>query len=196
MSGALMLIVIAAWCFGTAIRLHLRSGRGRHPAAHLPASEAPDDPQNAAPADTPVQLPAATPEPAPERVRAPMHGKRRVPPSRAMRAATLDRVEHTVDLPRELTEEIPPELCVNIWRREIGGGETLVAEVTWDGRRVRWSTHDLSPNTLAELQRLVIERTGLWPGHGRAYVEGVAHTLADPGHGSRWRAEHGLRRTA
>lgn len=185
MFGSLLLAVFAAWCFGTAIRVHLRASGSSRPKGAGTASHKPD-PEGAT---APAQL-------EPQRVTHPPQAIARGQLSRAIPTHADDSEEPTTDLPREPTEEIQPELCVNIWRGEIGGGETLAAVVSWDGRRARWSSHGLSQEALVELQRLVIARTGLWPGHGRAYVEGVHLTLTASRQGSRYRAEHRLRRTA
>ncbi len=85
---------------------------------------------------------------------------------------------------------------MEIHRRELGGGETLACLVRWDGFRARWDPVNLSSDQVEELQRLVLERSGLWPGHGRIYVEAVARALDDPWGRTRWRGERVVRGAA
>lgn len=172
MLAALIFVAFSVCCFATALRAHFRSRGPRFTDDCAPAEAA-------------------------------------VPPCRpALDPVPLAEVEWTADIPREPAEEVPldgseettasfpPDLHLNIFRRGIGGGETLVAVVGWDGQRVRWSPRGLPPEALAGLQGLVLERTGLWPGHGRAYVMGVLAALGGADGESCWRAETLLRKTA
>ena len=171
----LMMITFSAWCFAQAINLRLdgRAGRDRRsdPVHPSPSAQRPEPEQSFAMPEV------ASPRPVNPARRA--HRERSNPePDEAV----------TADLCTQ-NEESPRELVVEIHRRELGGGETLACLVRWDGFRARWDPVDLPSDTVAELQRLVLQRTGLWPGHGRIYVEAVARALDDPWGRSRWRIE-------
>jgi hypothetical protein len=174
MIATLILVSAATWCFAQAIHLHLVGKAGAYRLDDCKGQDREAGRDSGSTEPTFVIPKVISP----------------VPSSSGHEPSMEDLEEaSTSDLPREPTEELPLELVVEIHRRELGGGETLAAVVRWDGFRARWCPVTLEPEQVTELQRLVLQRTGVWPGHGRLYVEAVAAALADPEGCSRWRAQ-------
>jgi hypothetical protein len=166
MIPVLILFSVSVWCFAVALRLHRENLVRPRPEPDLRPG------RQQAPS-----LPSAGTAPA-------AHDPR--PDAREEDERQEDDTEEVVLVAGAVAPQ-PPE-TVAILRREIGGGETLVAVARWDGTRVRLEAVDLSPERLVEIQRLVLQDTGLWPGHGRPYLEALVAALDDAEGSSRWGA--------
>ncbi len=180
MFGVAALVLFSAWCFSTALELHLEARRTRARAA----------------SGAPGTLSAMERDEPTKRGESP-HSTSAVSPEAQIETDALEDDEQaTADLQADTDDDAHGPPMVHIFQRELGGGETLVAAVFWDGERVRWLPEDLSPQLRLELQQIVLDRSGLWPGHGRVYIVGVLGALADTVDGLKWRAERPFRRPA
>jgi hypothetical protein len=180
MFGVVLLTLFSAWCFATAIDLHreARRTRAKELAGDRRALASIMKSERSQCQDVQLDTSPASPT---------VHAKDEV---------NDDNEESTADLQADTEEDAQGAPMVHIYRRELGGGETLVAAVTWDGARIQWLPEDLSPELRLTLQRIVLERSGLWPGHGRVYIVGVLGALADTTTGLKWRAERPFRKSA
>jgi hypothetical protein len=175
MIALILMVTFAAWCFAQAFDLHLRGQAKR--ARWL-------DPRD-------TLAPVADPEPKPSFAMPEVRSPRPVNPAREpLHESLLPDLDEDITADQDArTDFLSQELVVEIHRRELGGGEALACVVRWDGFRARWESVDLPADQVEDLQRTVLERSGLWPGHGRIYVEAVARALDDPWGRTRWRVE-------